>query len=41
MIHELRIYTAKPGMAAEMAKNSGSVAREIRGTHRAPSWNRC
>jgi len=31
MIHELRIYTAPAGMAGEMAKNSGSIAREIRG----------
>ena len=31
MIHELRIYTAKPGAAPEMAKNSGTVARAIRG----------
>lgn len=31
MIHELRIYTAQAGTAAEMAKNSGTVAREIRG----------
>lgn len=31
MIHELRIYTAKPGTVAEMAKNSGTVARAIRG----------
>lgn len=31
MIHELRIYTAKPGTIAEMAKNSGEIARAIRG----------
>ena len=31
MIHELRIYTAKAGTVAEMAKNSGTVARAIRG----------
>jgi hypothetical protein len=31
MIQELRIYTTKPGAVAEVAKNSGSVAREIRG----------
>ena len=31
MIHELRIYTAKAGTAAQMAKNSGEVARDIRG----------
>lgn len=31
MIHELRIYTAKPGTVADMARNSGTVAREIRG----------
>lgn len=31
MIHELRIYTANAGMAGEMAKNSGNVARDIRG----------
>ena len=31
MIHELRIYTGKPGAAPEMAKNSGTVARDIRG----------
>ena len=31
MIHELRIYTAKAGTAGEMAKNSGTIARDIRG----------
>jgi hypothetical protein len=31
MIHELRIYTAKPGTVGDMAKNSGTVARAIRG----------
>ncbi|MBS0243554.1 MAG: NIPSNAP family protein [Proteobacteria bacterium] len=31
MIHELRIYTTKPGAVAEVAKNSGNVARSIRG----------
>lgn len=31
MIHELRIYTARNGTVAEMAKNSGEVARAIRG----------
>ncbi|MDX2158083.1 MAG: NIPSNAP family protein [Hyphomicrobiaceae bacterium] len=31
MIHELRIYTARPGGAPDMAKNSGTVARAIRG----------
>lgn len=31
MIHELRIYTVKPGTAPEMAKNSGEVGRAIRG----------
>jgi hypothetical protein len=31
VIQELRIYTAKPGTVAEMAKNSGSLARAIRG----------
>ncbi|MGD9805740.1 MAG: NIPSNAP family protein [Hyphomicrobiaceae bacterium] len=31
MIHELRIYTAPAGMVGEMAKNSGTVARAIRG----------
>lgn len=31
MIHELRIYTTKPGMVGEVAKNSGTVARAIRG----------
>jgi hypothetical protein len=31
MIHELRIYTLKPGSAPEVAKNSGTVARAVRG----------
>jgi hypothetical protein len=31
MIYELRIYTAKALAAAQMAKNSGEVARDIRG----------
>jgi hypothetical protein len=31
MINELRIYTLKAGTAAEVAKNSGTVARAIRG----------
>jgi hypothetical protein len=31
VIHELRIYTAKPGTVAQMAKNSGEIARDIRG----------
>lgn len=31
MIHELRIYTVKPGTAPEMAKSSGEVGRAIRG----------
>lgn len=31
MIHELRIYTTKPGTVAEMAKNAGTVGRAIRG----------
>ncbi len=31
MINELRIYTLKAGMAPEVAKNSGTVARDIRG----------
>jgi hypothetical protein len=31
MINELRIYTLKAGMAPEVAKNSGNVARDIRG----------
>ena len=31
MINELRIYTLKAGSAAEVAKNSGTVARAIRG----------
>lgn len=31
MIHELRVYTAKAGMAGAMAKNSGEIARAIRG----------
>lgn len=31
MINELRIYTLKAGTAGEVAKNSGTVARSIRG----------
>lgn len=31
MIHELRIYTVKPGTVGEMAKHSGEVGRAIRG----------
>ena len=31
MINELRIYTLKAGSAPEVAKNSGTVARAIRG----------
>ncbi len=31
MIHELRIYTAKAGTVGDMAKNSGEIARAIRG----------
>ena len=31
MIHELRIYTLKAGSVAEVAKNSGTVGRGIRG----------
>lgn len=31
MINELRIYTLKAGSAPEVAKNSGTVARSIRG----------
>lgn len=31
MIYELRIYTVKQGTLAEVAKNSGTVARNIRG----------
>ena len=31
MIYELRIYTVKAGTVAEVAKNSGTVARDIRG----------
>ena len=31
MIHELRIYTTLAGKAPETAKNSGEVARAIRG----------
>jgi hypothetical protein len=31
MIHELRIYTAKPGTVGHMAKNSGEIGRAIRG----------
>jgi hypothetical protein len=31
MIQELRIYTAQPGRVGEMAKNSGTIARAIRG----------
>jgi len=31
MIHELRIYTALAGTVGDMAKNSGNVARDIRG----------
>lgn len=31
MIQELRIYTARPGGAPELARNSGTVARDIRG----------
>ncbi len=31
MIHELRVYTAKAGTIGEMAKNSGEIARAIRG----------
>ena len=31
MIHELRTYTLKPGSQAEVARNSGEVARQIRG----------
>jgi hypothetical protein len=31
MIHELRIYTVKPGSVPEVAKNSGEVGRAIRG----------
>ena len=31
MINELRIYTLKAGTAPEVAKNSGTVARDIRG----------
>ena len=31
MIYELRTYTVKPGTAPLVAKNSGTVARDIRG----------
>ncbi|MCZ6523298.1 MAG: NIPSNAP family protein [Alphaproteobacteria bacterium] len=31
MIHELRTYTLRPGSAAEVMRNSGEVARPIRG----------
>lgn len=31
MINELRIYTAPAGRVPEMAKNSGTIARDIRG----------
>jgi hypothetical protein len=31
MIHELRTYTVKTGTVAEVAKNAGTVSREIRG----------
>ena len=31
MIYELRTYTLKPGAAPTVAKNAGSVARDIRG----------
>jgi NIPSNAP len=31
MIHELRIYTVKPGTIGEVAKNAGEVGRAIRG----------
>lgn len=31
MIHELRIYTLRPGSIGEVAKNSGQVGRAIRG----------
>lgn len=31
MIHELRIYTVKPGTVLEVAKNAGQVGRAIRG----------
>lgn len=31
MINELRIYTVKPGTVMEVAKNSGTVARAVRG----------
>ena len=31
MVHELRIYTVKPGTVMEVAKNAGEVGRAIRG----------
>ena len=31
MINELRIYTVKPGTVADVARNSGTIARKIRG----------